>query len=150
MRSLPDWFIGSEIIDILKESGDAEYVLDDAEFDAEWRRCAVPVEALKLPATYEEYRAEFCCYGHSEKAFADIERWVEETGGAEAALLQSPPVFSLGKDGIEIIDGHHRIGVAFYKHGLKSIPSVVMDGFAATAPVAAEADAAGLTSPFAR
>ena len=122
-KTTPPWFDAGAPVPILEASPDAEFVLNPDEFDLEWRRCDVPASDFWLPPTFEAYCHSYCHYPHSPKALANVQSWIANVGDAQQALIHSPLLLSIDNDQITILDGHHRIAIAYYHHHLTFFPS---------------------------
>jgi len=119
------WYQTGTPVNIVGASLDAEFILEPGEFGAEWRRCDVPASALNLPETFEAYCEEYCSHSHSPEALETVSKWMAEVVDARKSLEDSPVLLSIEDDGVEIIDGHHRIAIAYYRHDLIVFPACV-------------------------
>ena len=101
-----------EQVEILQRSPDAEFILEGEEFDLQWRFGEVP-ESL-LPSTGKLVR---------EEDLPKIRKWVdtEYNGDWRKAIASSPLLVIIHVQGVELLDGWHRLKLA-REAGLKTIP----------------------------
>lgn len=127
------WFEqGKPVKDVLKRSDDAASILEDDEWDGEWRECQVPVADLGMTddiKDYEQFKAKFFSGAkyRDDERYADVAKWMKESGGAEKALMTSPVLVVIEGDTIDMLDGYHRMAVAVFEYGLKSLPALCME-----------------------
>lgn len=127
------WFEqGKPVKDVLKRSDDAASILEDDEWDGEWRECLVPVADLGMTddiKDYEQFKAKFFSGAkyRDDERYADVAKWMKESGGAEKALTTSPVLVVIEGDTIDMLDGYHRMAVAVFEYGLKSLPALCME-----------------------
>jgi hypothetical protein len=117
------WFSSCAPVDIRKGSYDALEFLEGREADLDWRLCSVPVSDLpvRLSGSYEGESA-----AETEQRMEAIRDWMQQQGGAEAALCQRPILALAKRSGKpRVIDGYHRIGTAVRFFGVQQIPTLV-------------------------
>lgn len=143
----PEWFeAGSPVDDVAARSEDADYFIDSEFFEEmgllaededicdpnilEWRLCDVPIVAFgPMADSMENHLAALMEY---DKAYEldrvrRIREWVQASGGIEQALDASP-VLAVLKDGsLGLTDGYHRIGIAFFDHGARTVRTLCCD-----------------------
>lgn len=134
-RPCLDWFEqGTSVADVFLRSGDAEFILDsdfsdDEGIDAsdlEWRECSIPIEMFNMAPSLDAHLKHLV--GSDPRQLTEeynrcqsIESWIDEAGGIEKALNQSPILVTMKSGKVKIEDGYHRLGIAFFNHEATSI-----------------------------
>lgn len=128
-----DWFKDAPVVrDLFSRSPDAEFIFDDdvecGWTALEWRECEVPVSAFGIEAqTLNEHLAALlpaATMADELRRIQSIEQWMVELGGVCHALDRSPLLITLRNGRIDIQDGYHRLGMAFFGYGVKTVKSL--------------------------
>lgn len=128
-RRLPYWFTQGKPGNI-KSCPDAEYILEDDEFDWKWRRCEVPTVELYdyVKSDWDTFFQGICPTESREQEKARCEKivaWFNEVGSALRALRRNPIIVVIDGDRIRLLDGTHRAALAVHKARLSKIPAFV-------------------------
>ncbi len=128
----PAWYEAGHRVNVMKECPDAEFILEGAEWDFEWRMCQVPAHALEhiTGSDWDRFFSGFARWGEPEEAarFKKIEQWMRPN--PIGRLHQRPPIILISPTtgDVRILDGNHRAGLAIHKFDITTIPAVVAIG----------------------
>jgi hypothetical protein len=117
----PLWFNQGAVADITAPQWDAAEFLEGDEFDREWRLCSVPREFFADVAkpTYSEFisdsaRRAGTDFSKEMERVSDVMSWITGSGGIRKALSKRPPVILWTAGGVKVLDGSHRIAIAYH------------------------------------
>jgi hypothetical protein len=135
MATAPRWFLAGESVpDLELAAPDAPYILEDGEWDFDWRLVRVPAAILRplFPETFNG-GATLGLSGTTVEAeaerFAAIQEWMRQ-GGPDSQLEFSPPLMLLhpATGALTILDGWHRTALGLLVFALDAIPAIVAIG----------------------
>lgn len=119
----PQWFLNGEpVVDPASVNDDANDILEDDEWDWEWRLCDVPVSVFEPIHKPDFVALHAAMDGEDYEDDSDSETRLERIRAKEH---YDPLIVALYPTHVWLMDGHHRLWVLAKERGLTTVKALV-------------------------
>lgn len=124
--ALPPWWFEGTVVDMTTTELVVVEMLEDHEWDREWRLCQIPASAFDPCFSDPDFLPLADDHAESLKRFAEIREWI---GGRSIpqAYAEAPVFAVLEATHLHVLDGWHRTTIGM-RAGEPALPGLVSIG----------------------